>query len=198
MDTTRNRGVAAAALLPFLLAACGATNPPAPAPGSGGAPMSMVEMRLQEAGGPAPAPKAVGIVNPVQDPAKVTPSSSALTDAGPNTALGKQWVFTSVDGFDGDLPGPPTQAGLFLSRGNGRMIGNTSCNAMSAAFDIDVYAGTLRFRNVTNGSAMCSRQASDTEDAVVNALLATDSFRLDGKTLTLSSKGSVVAELVTP
>jgi heat shock protein HslJ len=198
MGRSRTRGVAAAALLPFLLAACGATKSPAPAPSSDGAPMSMVEMRLQEAGGPAPAPKAVGIVNPVQDPANVTPSSSALTDAGPNTVLGKQWVFTREDGFAGELPGPPTQAGLFLSRGNGRMIGNTSCNAMSAAFDIDAYAGTLKFRNVTNGSAMCSRQASDTEGAVVDALVATDSFRLDGKTLTLSSKGRVVAELVTP
>lgn len=121
-----------------------------------------------------------------------------MTEAGPNTILGKQWVFVSVDGYDGELPGPPTQAGLLLSRGNGRMIGNTSCNAMSSAFVSDSYAGTIRFTNITNGSAMCSSQAADTEDAIVNVLMAVDGFRLHDKTLGLLSKGGVVATLVTP
>lgn len=186
------------ALAATLAAGCsaGSSTPPAPAPEGGVT--SLAEMRLQDAGGPAPAPKTQGIVSPVQDPASVAPSPGALTDAGPNTALGKQWAFTKVDGFDQALPGPPTQAGMFLSRGNGRMIGNTSCNDMSAVFVIDPYAGTLKFSNITNGSAMCSSQAADTEDAIIDALMATDSFRMDGKTLTLLSKGNEVAQLVTP
>jgi heat shock protein HslJ len=181
-----------------LLVSC-STSTPAPPAVNG--PMSMAEMRIAEAGGPStPARPASDVPAPQAAASPVTTALNAgpLTDAGAYTILGKQWIFTSVDGYDGALPGPPTQAGMMLSRGNGRMVGTTSCNPMSAAFTIDAVAGTLSFRNLTNGSAMCSRQNSDTEDAVTAMLLTVDGFRLEGKTLTLTSKGNDVAVLGTP
>lgn len=160
--------------------------------------MTMAEMRLNEAGGPAPAAKPVGLVSPVASPDQATLAPEALTDAGPNTPLGKEWAFTMVDGYDDPLPGPPNNAGFLMSRGNGRLIGNTSCNSLTATFEISIAAGTLKYSNVVNGSGLCSRSNSDTEEAVIAVMLATDGFRLDGKKLTLLSKDRVIAELITP
>lgn len=183
-----------------LLAGC-STGTSSSATADVAGPGSLAEMRIQEAGGPSQPATPAGAVAAAQDPGapvKTAINAGALTDAGANTILGKQWIFTQVDGYDGALPGPPNQAGMMLSRGNGRMVGSTSCNPMSAVFTIDADAGTLRFKNLTNGNAMCTRQNSDTEDAVTDMLLTVDGFRLEGKTLTLTSKGSDVAVLGTP
>ena len=157
--------------------------------------MSMAEMRMNEAGGPSKAAIPAGLASPVAAPTALAPG--AVTDAGANTALGKLWVFTQVNGFDAALPPAPTNATLLMTRQSGRMTGTTSCNRMSAAFEIDMVAATLRFSNIVNGQAMCGEPNADVEDAVVNALMATDSFLLDGKTLTLKSKGNQVAQLTT-
>lgn len=186
--------------LAALLGGCGASTPPS-APTADSGPMSMAEMRIDETGGPsrpASPPPVAATPSATGTPVKTAINAGALTDAGANTILGKQWIFTQVDGYDGVLPGPPRQAGMMLGSGNGRMVGSTSCNAMSAVFTSDPISGRLRFSNLTNGSAMCPRQNSDTEDAVTGVLLTVDSYKLDGKTLTLLSKGSVVAVLGTP
>lgn len=205
MTCVKNHPKAAflSASLAALLAGCGASAPSPAAPADGG-PMSMAEMRINETGGPskpAVAPPVAKNPTPAALPGQgVTTAlnAGALTDAGANTILGKQWVFTQVAGYDGILPGPPTQAGFMLSRGNGRMVGSTSCNPMSAAFTSDPVSGRLSFSNLTNGSALCPRQNSDTEDAVTDMLLTVDSYKLDGSTLTLYSKGSVAAVMGTP
>jgi heat shock protein HslJ len=161
--------------------------------------MTMSEMRLQDAGGPAPAARPTGLVEPVASPAAAgAPSPRALTDAGANTPLGKEWIFTSVTGFAGSMPGPPKVASFVMSRESGRLVGSTSCNPLTAAFTVDVSAGTMRFRNVVNGTAMCSRESGDVEDAVVGALVATDGFRLYQDRMLLLSKGATIAELRTP
>ncbi len=183
---------------PLLLSGCGAKSGSGSDRSADADTMTMAEMRMNEAGGPAKAAKPVGLVSPVAAPGDVPLSPQALTDAGPNTPLGKEWKFTRVDGYDGVLPGPPTDAGFLMSRGNGRLIGNTSCNSLTAAFAISISAGTLRFSNIVNGSGLCSRSNSDTEEAVIAVMMATDEFRLDGKKLSLLSKGNVVAELITP
>jgi len=59
-------------------------------------------------------------------------------------------------------------------------------------------AATLRYENINNGNALCGEPNADVEDAVIDALSETDSFPLDGKTLTLRSGGKVVATLSTP
>lgn len=158
--------------------------------------MTLAEMRMDEAGGPAPAAKPAGLADPQAAP--TAPDPNALTDAGANTPLGKNWTFTQVDGFDSELPGPPRNATMILSRENGRMAGTTSCNRMTAAFEISIAQGTLAFRRLTNESALCGKPNADVEDAVIDALAATDSFVLDGKTLTLRSGDRTVAVLTTP
>lgn len=158
--------------------------------------MTMAEMRMNEAGGPSKAAIPEGLASPVAAP--TPPSPGALTDAGANTPLGKEWIFTQVKGFNGTLPGPPKNASMLMSRGNGKMVGATSCNPMSASFEINMVTASLRFRNIVNGRAMCGKPNVDVEDAVIDALMVTDSFLLDGKTLTLKSKGNQVAQLTTP
>ncbi len=180
----------------MMLAGCGASSDRGADPRTDT--MTVAEMRMNEAGGPAPAAKPVGLVSPVASPDQAPLAPEALTDAGPNTPLGKEWAFTMVDGYDDPLPGPPTRASFLMSRGNGRLIGNTSCNSLTATFEINISAGTLKYSNVVNGSGLCSRSNSDTEEAVIAVMLATDGFRLDGKKLSLLSKERVIAELVTP
>lgn len=199
-DDYARRGTTAAALAMrmtamTLLGGCssmGGSDTPPPASVDT---MSMAEMRMNEAGGPSKAAIPAGLASPVATPTALAPG--AVTDAGANTPLGKLWAFTQVNGFDGTLPPAPTNATLLMARQNGRMTGTTSCNRMSAAFEIDMVAATLRFSNIVNGQAMCGEPNADVEDAVVNALMVTDSFLLDGKTLTLKSKGNQVAQLTT-
>lgn len=204
-----NRGNVGARLAAVLvgvgLAAGGcSTSAPATAPAAApaaaeAAPLTMAEMRLQEAGGPSKPARPAGLVDPVASPDLApAPAKDTLTDAGPNTPLGKQWTFTKITGYDGEIPGAPNPATFLMSRGNGRMVGNTSCNSMTSAFEIDITMGRLRFRNLTNGNALCSRVASDCEEAVIDALIATDGFRLYQDRLLLLSKGEVVAELKNP
>lgn len=158
--------------------------------------MSMAEMRLNEAGGPSKASTPAGIASPQAQP--TAPGPRAVTDAGANTPLGKLWVFTKVQGFDGPLPGNPKTANLMMSRESRRMVGQTSCNPMSAAFEINLVQATLSFSNVVNANQMCGEPNADVEDAVIDALIATDAFLMDGKTLSLISKGTTVATLTTP
>ncbi|HEY2775402.1 MAG TPA: META domain-containing protein [Candidatus Binatia bacterium] len=139
--------------------------------------MSMAQMQIDKTGGP-------------QAPA-VAPTGATT----PGSPLGREWIFTQVNGYDGALPPSPDDASFVMGRENGRMVGSTSCNPMTAAFEIDLTAGTLRFSNLTNGQAMCSEQQSSTEDAVTDALIATDAFRYSGNSLILMSKGNEVANL---
>ena len=55
---------------------------------------TLAEMRMNEAGGPSPAARPAGLANPVTREDAPPLSDRALTDAGPNTPLGKQWIFT--------------------------------------------------------------------------------------------------------
>ena len=179
-----------------LLGGCSATKAPDSAPPASADTMTMAEMRMNEAGGPSKAALPAGIASPVAAP--TAPGPRALSDAGANTPLGKQWVFTQVDGFDGVLPGPPKNASFLMSRESGRVVGTTSCNPLTAAFEINIVTASLKFSTILNGNAMCGQPNSDVEDAVIDALIATDSFLMDGKTLTLISKGNTIATLTTP
>ncbi|HXC52435.1 MAG TPA: META domain-containing protein [Candidatus Limnocylindrales bacterium] len=196
------------AMLTVLLAGCSASAPSrtasaaaptasaaAPTASTESGPLTLAEMRMDAAGGPSRPAIPAGIASPVTSSG---PAANALTDAGPNTPLGKQWIFASANGFDGPMPQSPRNASLLLSRESGRMIGNTMCNSMSAAFDISMVQATLRFRNLSSTHAMCGEPNRSVESAVLDALTACDSFLLDGKRLKLFSKGQTVAELTTP
>jgi heat shock protein HslJ len=160
--------------------------------------MTMAEMRTNEGGGPSAPVRPAGIANPGSRQDAQPLSDRALSDAGPNTPLGKQWIFTAVDGFAGTLPAPPTNASFLMARESGRVIGTTSCNPISGSFEISVPAGRLEFKNLENGSALCAGNNARTEEAVIDAMVATDSFMLSGNSLSLISKGHVVATLTTP
>jgi heat shock protein HslJ len=160
--------------------------------------MTLAEMRMDEAGGPSPAAKPAGLANPVSRENAAPPSDRALSDAGPTTPLGKQWIFTEIDGFNEELPPAPTNASFLMARESGRVIGTTSCNPISGSFDISIASGELRFKNLENGSALCAGANARTEEAVIQAMVATDGFLLSGNSLSLLSKGNVVAKLTTP
>lgn len=129
-------------------------------------------------------------------PAALPAAPGAST--GEATILGRDWVFTWVEGYDGELPGPPPLPGFILTAEGGRMTGVTGCNRMASGYALDEAAGTLGFRLLTNTRMMCNRADAETEQAVLTALIATDAFRLDGNTLELLSKGRPVARLTSP
>jgi heat shock protein HslJ len=160
--------------------------------------LTLAEQRMNEAGGPSKPAMPAGVENPVSREDAPPPSDRALTDAGPNTPLGKQWVFTEIYGFEGTLPPAPTNASFLLARESGRVVGTTSCNPISGSFEISVASGRLKFKNLENGSALCAGNNARTEDAMIQAMVATDSFLLSGNSLSLLSKGNVVAKLTTP
>lgn len=127
------------------------------------------------------------------------PATTALaTTEEPPSPLGKDWIFVEVDGFDGKLPSPPPVAGFIMTREAQRLTGTTACNRMGSGYELNAYDGTLRFTKLNNTRMMCDRVAADTEQAVLNAMIATDAYRIvDGK-LELLSKGKVVARLIAP
>lgn len=171
-------------LLPIaLLAACSASKPEVRTSPPTSAPLTMAESRFVETGGLAAA--------------EATPLPPVATEAS-LSPLGRDWVFTMLDGYEGPLPGPPPQPGLTLVSEDRRMAGSTGCNRMMAAYDIGLSSGTLKFRNLSNTRKMCPRAAADTEQAVITALVATDGWRLVGDELQLLSGGKVVARLSPP
>lgn len=175
-----------------LLGGCAAS---APEPDRNPTGMTLAEMRLNDAGGPSKPATPAGLASPVASP--TAPDPGALTDAGLNTPLGKQWVFTTVSGFEGPVPQSPRNASFLLSRESGRMVGTTMCNQMSATFEINMVQATLSFGLIRNTRMMCGEPNISVEGAVLNAISACDSFLLDGKNLKLISKGVTIAELVT-
>jgi heat shock protein HslJ len=118
--------------------------------------------------------------------------------AGVASQSAKQWMFTSVHGFSGQMPKGNNNASMLLSRGSGRVVGSTSCNRMSATFRMNAQSGTIHFDNIVTDNKMCGEPNRSVEDAVVEALRTCDGFRMDGKHMSLFSGGDVVAELVTP
>jgi len=131
-------------------------------------------------------------------PALAAATTTITTGEEPPSPLGRDWMFVEVDGFDGTLPSPPPVAGFIMTREAQRLTGTTGCNRMGSGYELDVHAGTLRFTKLNNTRMMCDRVAADTEEAVLNAMIVTDSYRIvDGK-LELLSKGKVVARLTAP
>ncbi|MFN2426565.1 MAG: META domain-containing protein [Candidatus Binatia bacterium] len=112
--------------------------------------------------------------------------------------LGRDWIFTQVDGFDGPLPSPPPVAGFIMTREGRRLTGTTACNRMGSAYELDPSVGRLRFVDLRNTRMLCDRIAADTEEAVLEAMIATDAFRIVDGRLELLSNGKVVAHLISP
>jgi heat shock protein HslJ len=175
------------------VAGCSASAASGAAPAEPGG--TMAQTRPNEAGGSSLVRTSDAI--PKASAAPEPPSSRAVTDAGPNTALGKHWVFDRIEGYNREMPGPPKSAGFLMSRGNGRVVGSTSCNRLSANFKINPVRGTLHFSEIWFGRSMCGEPNISTQAAVLHVMHACDSFRMVGKRLALMSHGQIVAELVT-
>ena len=128
------------------------------------------------------------------------PQSPAIADHAPvgSGLFGRDWIFVQVEGYDGPLPSPPPVAGFNITREGQRVTGTTACNSLIAGYEIDEQASRLRFTSLRNARALCDRVASDTEVAVLAAMIATDSYRLDGARLELFSGGRLIARLTTP
>jgi heat shock protein HslJ len=123
-------------------------------------------------------------------------AAGGASDEAPGL-FGRDWIFFELDGYDGPLPSPPPIAGFNITREGGRVTGTTACNRLGAGYEIDEHARRLRFTSLRNTRMLCDRVASDTEEAVLSAMIATDAYELDGDRLVLLSKGRVVARLKT-
>lgn len=172
-----------------LVSGCGGMSQLPPKDQGRTGPLTMAEERLSAPGQPAKAP-----TNPAARGMETT-ATTAIPGGYPSSPLGIAWTFVSIPGLDSPIPGPPSQPGFVLSKQGGRMVGTTSCNPMSSVYTLDLVGGALKFTLLTNGNAMCPEEQANTENAVVDALIATDGFRMSEGHLALLSKGAVVATL---
>jgi heat shock protein HslJ len=118
-----------------------------------------------------------------------------VSQGKPASPVGIDWVFVQVEGYAGHLPSPPPVAGFIMTPQGGILTGTTACNRMSSGYQLDVPGGHLRFTNLRNTRMLCDRVASDTEEAVLQAMIATDGFRIENGMLELTSHGHVIARL---
>jgi len=130
--------------------------------------MTMAEMRLNEAGGPSRTVMPAGIASPVAAP--TPPGPRALTDAARTLPLGKQWVFTRNQRLRRYASGPAEECQSVMSRGNGRVAGPTSCNPLTASFEIKRRQRHAELQEHRRGRAMCGKPNVDVEDAVIDAM----------------------------
>ncbi|HEY2775288.1 MAG TPA: META domain-containing protein [Candidatus Binatia bacterium] len=135
-------------------------------------------------------------------PAPSAPPVAPAADVGNvdlESLFGHDWIFVEIPGFHEPLPSALPVAGFIMTRESGRILtGTTGCNQMSSGYRLYAATGRLEFTNLRNNRRLCDRVSSDTEEAVLHAMIATDSFRMVGGDLELWSKGSLVARLVHP
>jgi heat shock protein HslJ len=124
--------------------------------------------------------------------------SGAAGPADFASILNRDWIFVEIAGFDGPLPSPPPIAGFILTPQNRMMRGTTACNAMSSGYELEEPGGQIRFTKLRNNRFLCDRIAADTEEAVLQAMIAADSFQVSGDTLVLYKRGEFVARLRSP
>jgi hypothetical protein len=164
--------------LALLLAAafatgCSSSALPPVTPPPDGAVLSMAEQRLPASGRTAPAVDEVAALSP----------------------LNTDWIFVQIPGFSGNLAGLVPLPGFYMTKYGNTLRGNTSCNPMLCGFNLDVVAGTLNFTNLVDADNFCQRANSDADEAIINAMLATDGFQIVSGKLQLMSKGTAVAIL---
>lgn len=122
-------------------------------------------------------------------------SGKADFDENSSSPEGIDWIFIELPGLGAPVPTVRPLSGFILAKEGGRMVGSTACNTMTSAYSLDVVSGALRFRILRNGQALCARNLADTENAVLNAMVATDAYTMKDGTLELLSKGVSVATL---
>jgi len=83
---------------------------------------------------------------------------------------------------------------LLLRSGDGRVLGNGSCNGFGGSFTIGE-SGTLRFSPLAATKMFCEG-VMQTEGAFLAALAATENYRFSGDTLVLGGGGKTLAKLL--
>lgn len=137
-------------------------------------------------------------------PAKAVPAPgpnalvqrAAASANRPESPIGVDWLFTWMEGFAGNTAELIPLPGFILTPQGRTLSGNSSCNRFRAGYGYDAATGRLSFTNLVNTRMMCQRANAEAENAILAALIATDSCRLVDGTLELLSKGRPVARLV--
>lgn len=123
-------------------------------------------------------------------------SASAQPGAA-SSPVGIDWIFISIAGYKGEMPSGPPVAGFIMTTEGKRVAGSTGCNRMTAGFEMDVAAASLKFTLLANTRAMCDVVSAGVEESVLDAMIATAGFRIDdGRLVLLSAAGKPVARLV--
>lgn len=112
-------------------------------------------------------------------------AADTAVDTTPDVALADTyWKLTAL--ADGEIAEPidnQREAHLVLHREEQRLAGATGCNQLMGHYERD--ARQITFDQVATTMMACHNGA-DTQRALLDALARTDSWAVDGKTLTLS------------
>jgi heat shock protein HslJ len=136
---------------------------------------------------PAPPDGDLPMVQAPQDPGKTYSWSAHVCDmAGTNTAAGKEWTLTSLNGKKIDVAKPPT---MMFAQGKLAIFGGI--NRLTGSYALVSGA-------VTMGELVSTRMAGPPElmtleNEFAKTLRSVDAFHVHGAELELLSNGSVVA-----
>ncbi|MFJ3235063.1 META domain-containing protein [Streptomyces sp. NPDC086787] len=128
-------------------------------------------------------------------PPGVHRSAGGVTADGDVPLRGTRWTVTAL-GAHGTATAPPANADAHLTfdRRTGKVVGRLGCNHVSAR-------ATVRDARITLGSALTTRMMCDaslmhTEKSLLRFFGGTVSYRIDQRTLTLTSQNgeTVTAE----
>ena len=138
---------------------------------------------------PASAGGAMPLVDAPQDPGKTYSWSAHVCDmAGVNTAAGKEWTLTTLNGKKIDVAKPPT---MMFAQGKLAIFGGI--NRLTGSYAL--VSGAVTMGELASTKMAGPAELMKLEREFARSLRLVDGFHVHGNELELLSKGAVVATL---
>lgn len=136
---------------------------------------------------PASAGQPEPIAVALKDPDRIYAWTSHVCDmSGVNTAAGREWTLTALNGEKVHVAKPPT---MLFERGRLAVFGGI--NRLMGSYAL--VNGTVTMSDLASTRMAGPPELMDLENSFANALKSVDSFHVHGDELALSSNGDVVA-----
>jgi heat shock protein HslJ len=115
---------------------------------------------------------------------------SACTAKKSAASLTGSWKLTAYGSATAPTPAvPDTEAGLTFN-GDGTVTGNSGCNGLGGNYTVE--ADQVKFDQIVSTLMACDDPRMAQEGVVQQVLTDTASFKIEGNTLTLTNKDTVL------
>ena len=117
-------------------------------------------------------------------------SACTAEGAGASPSLTGAWKLTSYGPADAQTPAvEDVEAGLTFNE-DGTVTGNAGCNGLGGSYAVE--GDQVTFSEVVSTLMACDDPRMAQEDAVIQALNGTATFKIEGNTLTLTNDDMVL------